>query len=68
MLYGKISERQNTKTGHKTRIKCVVGQHVVCMWAPSKEDDVREELENALKGNRFAVLAPESEEVYARQV
>ncbi len=42
------------------------GQHVAHLRLPSKEKEVREESERALKDNRFAILAAESEEVFAR--
>ncbi len=54
--------------GQKTRIKRQNGQHVMYTRAPSKEDEVRKESEKILKGNRFATLATESEEVFNWQV
>ncbi len=55
-------------TDQKTRIKCEGGQYVAYVWVPSQENEVREESEKILKGNRFAILATESEEVFTRQV
>ncbi len=54
---------QSEKTGQKTRTKCEDGHRVMYAWAPSKENDVREESEKILKGNRFAILAMEGEGV-----
>jgi hypothetical protein len=57
---------QNKKTGQKTRIKYEDGQYVMYMWVPSGENEVRGS-QNILKGNRFAILATKSEEVFNRQ-
>ncbi len=44
------------------------GQHIMYMWVPVKESEVREKPRNILKGNRFAVLVAEGEQVFNRQV
>ena len=44
-----------------TRINYEQGQHITRVWAPLKEGEAAKETEKALKGNRFAVLATESE-------
>ncbi len=67
VLDGEKSYRQNKATGQKTRDNYEDGQYVTCTWAPSKESEVREEAKKVLKGNRFASLATESEEVFNRQ-
>ncbi len=43
------------------RIKYEQGQDVAHVWLPVKERQVAKETEKALKGNRFAILATESE-------
>ena len=38
------------------------------LWLPSKAEEVQKEAEKVLKGNRFAILAAESEQVFSRRV
>ncbi len=52
------------ESGQKTRIKYEEGQSVVCQWSSAKEEDAQNETEKVLKGNRFAILAAESEQVF----
>jgi hypothetical protein len=44
------------------------GQYVMYLWLPAKREEAREETEKVLKGNRFAILATESEQVFSRRV
>ncbi len=64
------SYTQNKETSGKTRINYEKGQYVMCVWAPVKEGEVAKETEKALKRNRFAMLAAESEvrQDFARRV
>jgi hypothetical protein len=39
----------------------------MCTWASSKEREVREEAEKTSRGNRFAILAAETDGVFSRQ-
>ena len=61
---------QNKEASKKTRINYEHGQHVRCLWAPVKEGEVAKETEEVLQGNRFAMLATESEDkqVFTRRV
>ncbi len=58
---------QNKENGHKTRINYEEGQRVVRLRLPAKEKEAQEETEKALKGNRFAILAAENEQVFRRR-
>ncbi len=49
--------RHTHKNGQKTRINYEEGQYAVCLWLQSKEEDVQEEAEKVMNGNRFAILA-----------
>ncbi len=42
-------------------------KNVMHTWVPSQESEVREGSEKVLKGNRFAILATESEDTFNRQ-
>ncbi len=59
---GDRSCTQNNETSNKKRINYEQGDYVRCVWAPAKEGEVAKETERALKGNRFAVLATDSED------
>ncbi len=61
VLGGDESYTQNKETNKKTRINYEQGQCVMYVWAPVKEGEVVKETEKALKGNRFAILAKESQ-------
>ncbi len=63
-----MSYAQNKETGRKTRINYEEGQRVTRLRLPLKEEERREETEKALKGDRFAILATESDEGFARWV
>ncbi len=68
MLDGGRSYMQNKESGQKTRIHYEEGQYVMYLWLPSKGEEAQKETEKALKGNRFAILATESEHVFSRRV
>ena len=38
------------------------------LWLPARQEKVQEEMEKVLKGNRFAILATEGEQVFSRRV
>ncbi len=44
------------------------GQCVMYFWLPSKSEEAQKETEKVSKGNRFAILATESEQVFSRRV
>ncbi len=67
-LDGGGSYTQNKENGQKTRIKHEEGQCVLCLWLPAKHEEVQGETEKVLEGNRFAILAAESERVFSRPV
>ena len=68
VLDGAKSYMQNKENGQKTRINYEEGQCVMYLWLPSNEEEAQEETEKVLKGNRFAILAAESEQVFSRRV
>ena len=59
---------QHKESGKKTRIEYEDGQYVMYLWLPAKREKAQEETEKVLKGNRFAILAAESEQVFSRRV
>ncbi len=61
VLDGGESYMQNYETNKKTRINYGQGQWVMYVWVPVKEAEVVKETEKVLKGNRFAILATDSE-------
>ncbi len=65
VMDGEKSYAHNKASGQRTRIKYDDAQYVMYMWVPSMESEVEEESEEVLKGNRFAILATESEELSA---
>ena len=67
VLDGGRSYMQNKENGQKTRINYEEEQYVVHLWSPSKEEEVQEETEKVLKGDRFAILAAESEQVFSQR-
>ena len=67
MLDGGKSYMQNKENGQRTRINYEEGQYVMYLWLPSKEEEAQEETEKVLTGNRFAILATESEQVFSRR-
>ncbi len=68
VLDGERAYVQSKRTLRKTRINYEEGQCVMHLRLQSKQEEVREETENVLKGSRFAILATENEEVSTRQV
>ena len=68
VLDGARSYMQHKENGQKTRINYAEGQYVMYWWLPSKGELVQAETEKVLKGNRFAILAAESEQVFSRRV
>jgi hypothetical protein len=59
---------QNKETGKKTRIGHEDGQRITRLWLPPKEEETKGEVEKALKGDRFAILATEIEGVFTWRV
>ena len=68
VLDGERSYMQHKESGKKTRIEYEDGQYVMYLWVPARREEVKEETEKVLKGNRFAILATESEQVFSRRV
>ena len=68
VLDSERSYMQNKESGRRTRIEYEDGQYVMYLWMPSRSEEAQEETEKVLKGNRFAVLATESEQVFSRRV
>ncbi len=68
VLDGGRSYAQSKENGQKTRINSEEGQYVMFLWPLSKEEEAQEETEKVLKGNRFAILATENEQVFSRRV
>ncbi len=58
---------QNKESGQKTRIECDQGQYVMCLWLPSKAEEVQRETDKVLKGSRYAIRAAESEQAFSRR-
>ena len=56
------SYMQTKENSQKTRINYEEGQYVVYLWLASKGEEAQRETEKVLKGNRFAILATESEQ------
>ena len=59
---------QNKGSGQKTKIHYLDDQYVMYPWPPSKREEAQKETEKVSKGNRFAILATESEQVFSRRV
>ncbi len=59
---------ENEEDGQKARMEREEGQCVMYLRLPAKEKEAQEETEKVLKGNRFAILAAESEQVFRRRV
>ncbi len=58
----------NKGSGQRTKIQYEDGQYVMYLWLPSKREEAQKEREQVLKGNRFAILATENEQVFSRRV
>ena len=67
MLDGDLSYMQNKHTGRKTRINYDSGKYIMHVWAPAREREAQDESAKILKGNKFAILATEGEEVFSRR-
>ncbi len=67
VLDGGKSYTQNKESGHKTRINYEEGQYVMHSRLPVKEKEAQEETEKVLMGNRFAIVAAESEYLFRRR-
>ncbi len=67
-LDGLKSYVQNWENGQKTKINYEKGQYVVYLWLPSNGEEAQKDAEKVLGGNRFAILAAQSEQVFSRQV
>ncbi len=63
VLDGVKSYTQNKESGQKTRVSYEEGQCDMYLWLPAKEKEAQEESEKVLKGNCFASLAAEGEQV-----
>ena len=63
MFYGHLY-RKYTVTS-LLKVACFL--RVMYLWLPSKEEERQEETEQFLKGNRFAILAEESGQVFSRR-
>ncbi len=61
VLDGEGSYTQSKELNEKTRMNYEQSQHVTYVWAPEKEGEVAKGTGRVLKGNRFAILATESE-------
>ncbi len=68
VLDGGRSRMQNKENSQKTRINYEEGQRVMYLWPLSKGEEAQRETVKASKGNRFAILATESEHVFSRRV
>ena len=61
VLDGEKSYMHNKESGQKAKIRYEDGQYVLCLWLPTKGEEAQRKTEKVLKGNRFAILAAESE-------
>ena len=68
VLDGRRSYVQNKESRQKAKIHYEDGQYVMYLWPPSKGEEAQKETEKVLKGNRFAILAAESEQVFSWRV
>ena len=68
VLDGEKSYMQHKDSGKKTRIEYEDGQYVMCLWVPARREEVTKETKKVLKGNRFAILATESEQFFCRRL
>ncbi len=65
-LDGGKSYTQNEKNGQKKRTSYEQGHYVVYLRLPAKEKEAQMETEKALTGNRIAILAAESGQVFQK--
>ena len=68
VLDGEKSYMQHKESGRRTRIEYEDGQYVMYLWIPARMEEVQGETEKVLRGNRFAILATENEQVFSRRV
>ena len=68
VLDGGKSYMQNKESRQRAKIHYEDGQCVMYLWIPSRREEAQEETEKVLKGNRFAILAAESEQGFSRRV
>ena len=68
VLDGARKYMQHKENGQKTRINYEEGQYVMYLRLPSKVEVAQAETEKVLKGNRFAILAAESEQLFSLRV
>ena len=68
VMDGDRSYMQNKETGRKTEIVYDHGKYIMHVWVHAKERAVKAASEKVLKGNKFAILAAESEEGFTRRV
>ncbi len=68
VLDGEKSFMQNKRTGQKTTISYEGGQCVMYLWVTAGPTEAEKEITSPLKGNLFAILATDGEQVFSRQV
>ena len=68
VLDGGRSYMQKKGSGQKTKIIYEDGQYVLYLWLPTQGEEVQKETDKVFNGNRFAILAAESEQVFSRRV
>ena len=66
-LDGGWSSMQHKENGQRAMADYEEGQYVTHLRLPAKEEEAQGVAETALKGNRFAILAAESEQVFSRR-
>ncbi len=62
VLFDDRSYMQNKETNKKTRINYEQSQYVMYVRVPVKEGEAAKETEKVFEGNRFVILAAESED------
>ncbi len=67
VLDGKRNYMQNKETGKNTRIGHEDDQYVTHLWLPAREEETTGKVEKVLKGNRFAILATDSEGLFTQR-
>ena len=68
VLDGDNSYMKNKRTGQKTKISYEEGQYIMYVWVPVGPKEAEEQMSTPLKGNRFAILAADDEQVFSRPV
>ncbi len=59
---------KNKRTGQNTKISYEDGQDIMYMWVPAGPKEAEKDAASQLKGNRFAILTADDEQVFSRQV